>query len=234
MQTKNRVGFTVHTLTAEYEKAALDLFVKSFCNDEPMTSHLDITVEEYTPYAAAFIKKAIKDGLSKVIVDGDSGNKLIGVGIIEDLANPFIPDFARYPKIKPVYEVLESLSKPFIKGKTFAKGKVGHACIAVVDPTYRHHGISTTICTSCCEGLAYKGYEFCYSEFTNSLSEKMVTHLDNCHFINRVEYSSFKNADGKTPFKGLGGSASAYVAILKPGLTLDALDDCYTKGNTGK
>jgi hypothetical protein len=32
---------------------------------------------------------------------------------------------------------------------------------------------------------------------------------------------------GQTPFKGLPGEASSYVASIRPGVTLEALSNCY-------
>lgn len=212
------------TLDKKYEEAALKLFVKCFCDTEPMTKHLGIEHKEYEPFAREVIKKAVADGLSKVAIDNN--NEVVACALAEDMANPFKPDFDHYPKLEPIFTLLEDLSTPFTRGKKFLKGKILHIWIAAVDEHYRGQGLSTDIDMACVEGAAKNGFEFAYTEFTNPISEKVTKQFKVLHLCNKIKYSDYK-LDGKMPFKGLEGESTSYVASLKPGIGLDALPKCY-------
>lgn len=221
---KTKTEYSFVTLKAEHEKAAIDLFIRSFCDSEPITKHLNVEYSEYEPFVVEVVQKAIKEGLSKVALDKD--NHVIAVAIAEDMAAPFMPNFNRYPKLKPVFAILDTLSHPFTAGKKFIKGKILHVWIAAVDENYRGLGLSTEIDMVCCQSGALQGFEFAYAEFTNEISEKVTKQFKVLHLCNKILYNDFRY-NGQTPFKGLPGAATSYVATLKPGITLEALSTCY-------
>ncbi|MBX3708867.1 MAG: hypothetical protein KIT56_04290 [Gammaproteobacteria bacterium] len=220
------VGYTIQTLTEEYEKSAIDLFVKSFCDSEPITKHLRVSYQEYEPFAREVIQKAIKEGMSKIALDKQ--NRVIACAVAEDLADPFIPHVAHYPKLKSVFAFLRELSKPFLYGKKFIKGKIAHVWIAAVDPTYRGKGLSTEIDIACVEAAARKGYDFAYAEFTSELSERVTSQFKLLQLCNKINYNDFRWENDTKPFKGLQGTATSYVATIRPGVKLDSLPHCYT------
>lgn len=224
--TTNRPEYTIHTLQEEHTKPAIDLFIKSFCDSEPITKHLNVNYAEYEPFAREVVQKAVREGMSKVAVD--KNGKVIACAIAEDLANPFIPHTAHYPKIKPILELIDELSKPFLEGKKFIRGKVTHVWIAAVDPAYRGLGLSTEIDVACVEAAARKGYDFAYAEFTNELSEKVTSQFKILQICNKIKYDTFKSHDGQMPFKGMEGSAASYIATIRPGVKLDSIYHCYT------
>lgn len=216
--------YTIKTLTDEHIKSASELFTKCFCDSEPVTKHLNIHYKEYTPFTMEVLHKAAKEGMSKVAVD--KHNKIIACAISEDMADPFIPHIAHYPKLKPVIALIEELSKPFTQGRKFLKGKVAHVWIAAVDPAYRGRGLSTQIDMACIETAARKGFDFAYAEFTSSISENVTHHFKVLELFNRINYADFK-MDGKKPFEGLEGCADSYLATIRPGVKLESLSNCY-------
>lgn len=224
--TINKVEYTIHTLQEEHTKSAIDLFIKSFCDSEPITKHLHILYQEYEPFAREVIQKAVREGMSKVAID--KNGKVIACAVAEDLANPFIPHIAHYPKLKPILELIDELSKPFIQGKKFINGKITHVWIAAVDPAYRGLGLSTEIDVACVEAAARKGYDFAYAEFTNELSEKVTSQFKILQICNKIKYDTFKSHDGMMPFKGMEGAAASYVATIRPGVKLESIYTCYT------
>ena len=155
---ETKVDYTLQTLNEEYAKSAAEVFIKSFCDSEPITKYLHINYKDYEPFANEVIQKAVKEGLSKIAVDRH--NRVIACAIAEDLADPFIPHPSHYPKLKPVFSIIEDLSKPFLYGKKFVKGKVIHLWIAVVDQAYRGLGLSTEIDMNCIEAAARKALIF--------------------------------------------------------------------------
>lgn len=222
MKTQMKSTIKIAELTAAYEKSAINLFVKSFCESEPITMHLNIPPKDYIPFATDVVKKAIKDKLSMVVLNN---KKVVGLIIAEDLADPFKPTLAKYPKLRPVCALLDKLSKNFTGNKKFTKGKVLHTWIAAIDPKYRSQGLYTEVGITHVKTAMQKGFDFIYSDFTNNLSEKIVRNfpvkLCNAINLNDFEYS-YK------PFEGLEGEASSYVAPLRPEVKLDSLEKCYT------
>lgn len=215
---------TVKTLDQQFAEETKELFIRCFCDSEPITRHLNIQHHEYEPFVNEVIQKAVKDGLSKVALD--KHGKVVAFNITEDLADPFIPHLAHYPKLKPVFAILEELSKPFCQGKKFLKGKIAHVWLAGVHPSYRGKGLSTLIDMAVVTGAARKGYDFAYAEFTSDISENVTHQFKVLKQVNRIEYESFQ-MDDEHPFMGVKGAAAAYVATIRPGVNLDSLAHCY-------
>ncbi len=222
---ENKNTVKIEDLTEKYLTPAVDLFVTSFCDSEPITKHLGITHAEYTPFATAVTKKAIEDGLGKVVLN--EKNQVIGLIIGEDLAEPFTPNYVLYPKMKPVYGLLEELSEPFLHGKKFKKGKVLHTWIAAIDKKYRSHGIYIELGMSHVESALRKGFNFIYSDFTNTQSEAIVRQFKILRLCNKLKISDYVY-QSKKPFENVPGEAASYITPIKPGVTLDSLTECYT------
>ncbi len=220
-----QTDFTVRTLTKDYANSALELFTKSFCDSEPITKHLNITYQDYEPFTKEVIEKAVREGMSVVAVD--KNNKVIACAISEDIVSPFVPHFSKYPKMKPIFALLNELDKPFMSGKSFIKGKIAHVWIAVVNPHFRGQGLSTAIDMACGELAVRKGFDFAYAEFTNDLSANITHHYDVYKLYNSIKYEDFRLENNEQPFKGVKGGAAAYLVALKPGVQLDALQECY-------
>lgn len=215
---------TITTLKEEHIKSAKDLFIKAFCFSEPVTRHLGIQPDDYEAFALAALDKAVKDGLSKVALD--KKNRVIAFVIIEDLADPFKPQLARYPRMKPVFALLDELSKPFLAGKKFHKGKIAHFWLAAVEQELMGKGLFKKVNLETLRDAISKGYSLAYSEFTNEISAKEAMQFKDLQLCNKIKYDSFM-MDGQKPFQGLKGEAVAYVAAIKPGAKLTSLPECY-------
>lgn len=217
--------FEVSILKEEHAKSTLQLFVKSFCDSEPITKELNISYKDYEPFAEAVIKKAIHDGISVVAVN--QNNEVIACAIAEDMTNPFQPQLSQYPKMKPIFDILDDLSDKFLSDKKFIYGKLAHVWIAIVDQRHRGQSLSTAIDMACAELLLLKGYDFVYAEFTNALSEKIAHHYDVFSVCNTVDYQDWSMKDGTKPFEKVHGKAVSYIIGIRPGVQLDALKHCY-------
>lgn len=217
--------YTIENLQEEHLKSATELLVKSFCDSEPITRQLNVRYQDYEPFAKEILHKSLKEGMSKVAVD--KHHHVIGLAIAEDLADPFIPHLAHYPKLKPVFALIGALSIPFLKGRKFLKGKVAHVWIAAIDPAARGLGLSTEVDLACVENAARKGFDYVYAEFTNPLSEKVSSHFKVVKLINKIPLATF-NLDGSKPFEGMEGNATSYVATIRPGVKLESLSNTYT------
>lgn len=221
-----KAGYTIITLTDSYIKQTVDLFTKSFCDSEPLTKHLGIAYKDYEPFAREVVQKAVMDGLSVIALD--QNNNVIACTIAEDMTNPFMPNLANYPQLKPIFDLLDKLDEPFMKGKKFVKGKIAHVWIAIVDSTFRGKGLSTAIDLACTDLAASKGYDFAYAEFTNAISEKITHHYSVYKLCGSIKFDEF-HADTDHPFEGVKGGAASYLLGIKPGIQLEALKGCYTE-----
>lgn len=215
---------TISTLKAEHLKSAKDLFIKAFCYSEPVTKHLGIQPDDFEPFTEAVLNKAIADGLSMVALN--KKNQVIAFVIAEDLADPFQPKLQLYPRMKPVIALLDELSKPFLSGKKFLKGKIAHFWLAAVEDELMGQGLFKEVNGETLKGVISKGYHLAYAEFTNPISAKEALHFEALQQCNKVKYDRFV-LDGKMPFQGLAGEAVAYIAAIKPGVKLTSLVDCY-------
>jgi histidine decarboxylase len=217
--------YKIMTLDSEHIKSTMDLFIKSFCGSEPITKHLGIHYKDYEPFAREVVQKALKDGLCKIAVD--KNERVIAFALAEDLADPFIPHLAHYPQLKPVFALVEQLSRPFMQNRKFIKGKVVHVWIAGVDEAYRGMHLSTQVDMACVEAAARKGFDYAYAEFTNELSENVTHQFKVLKLFNRIEYNSFRLDNGEAPFSGVKGAAASYVAAIRPGVNLDSLSNAF-------
>jgi hypothetical protein len=218
--------YSVKTLAKEHIKQVIDLFIRSFCYNEPITHHLHVDITEYRPFATEVVDKAVKDGLSTVALD--ESNRVIAFIIVEDIADPFMPKLSHYPKLQPIFELLTKLSRPFVDGKKFTKGKIAHFWIAGVEKEYMGHGMFTELDNETIRMAAEKGFNFAYAEFTNEISEKVTHQFKIIELWNRIAYEDFMLENGQRPFSGVKGGAASYCAAIKPGVKLDSLQDCYT------
>ncbi len=224
-QSGKKEDFTIRTLGREHMQDVKKLFIKTFCDHEPITKHLGVQYDEYEPFVMEVIQKAVKDGLSVVALDNN--NHIIACAIAEDITDPFMPHPELYPKLKPIFALIKQLDEPFMKGKHFKSGKISHSWIAMVDRSYQGHGLSTAIDLACTNLAASKGYDFTYAEFTNTISEKIVNHYSVAKKLEELSYDDF-TFQGSHPFEGVKGGAATYILGIRPNVTIDTLKSCYT------
>jgi histidine decarboxylase len=222
--TKEKVDYKIQLLTQEYMQSTAELFIKAFCDSEPITRHLAMQYHEYEPFVYQVLKKAVKDKMSMIAVSPD--NHVIACSIAEDITDLFKPEPHLYPKMKPIIALLEQLSGRFLANKVFVKGKVAHVWIAMVDPAYRGLNLSTAIDMACGKWCLEKGYEYVYAEFTNEVSEKITRHFAFSQILNYVDYEDF-TWGGTQPFLGVPGGAASYIVGIKPGVTSETFEQCY-------
>jgi len=215
----------IENLTEEYLKEATELFVDSFCGSEPITKYLDISKDDYRPFAREVTAKACKEGLSKIALNDK--NEIIGLVIAEDYANKFEVDLEKYPKLKPIYQLLDKLSESFVEGKEFQQGKILHTWIGAIRDDYRAKGMFRDLAMVHVESAMKKGFHFIYSDFTNEISAKVVKQFEVLRLCNKINYKDFE-INGQKPFPELEGSAMAYVTPLRADIKLDTLEECYT------
>src|SRR5690606_32321304 len=77
--------FHFEQMTSRHIDQVVKMFTQAFCRSEPMTHYLAMDETLYTTFARAVTEKAVADGLSVVIMEGD---KVVASAIVEDLMDP--------------------------------------------------------------------------------------------------------------------------------------------------
>ena len=224
--TMKKAKYSILTLQKEHIESTVKLFVRSFCDSEPITKHLNMPYNDYEPFVREVLQKAVRDGLSVVAVD--ENNQAIACTIGEDITDMFVPRVDQYPRMKPIFDLLDDVSEPFLSDKDFTPGKIVHVWIAIVDEKHRGQGLSTAIDSACGELAVRKGFDFAYAEFTNPISENITHHYQALKPCNKIEYDNYTTKQNTQPFKGLKGRAESYVIGIRPGIKIDSLANCYT------
>lgn len=208
--------FHSEILQEKHREQAIKVITHTFCDFEPMTKYLGITSEEFLPFGKLMVDKAILDGLSIAVMEGD-GNKLVACSIVEDIADPLDINIDIDPRFKIIFSLLEHLGEEFFKEKTFVKGHLAHLFITAVEENYFGKGLSRKVNLDSIHHAKKLGYDFMCCEFTHYLNEKgTVKHLKHggIHF----KITLYKNYiyNGTKPFANLENYASSYVWRLHP------------------
>ncbi len=202
--------FQYRLLDKHYKNDAIEVMTKSFCDYEPMTKFINMTYEEFEPFANIIIDKAIEDKLSVVALDG---KRIVACTAVEDLIDPAPIDLNKLtPKFKYIFSLLESLSGPYLADKTIDKNHVAHLFITAVHPDYHKRGLSRQINFQSIKVAMQREFDFMLSELTNWYNEKgLIKYLDTrSKLIGRAIYDQYHH-EGIYPFKGLTGEAHSYI-----------------------
>jgi hypothetical protein len=206
---KKDARFRYEVLQQKHVPQVTEIFTRAFCDDEPMTHHLNMQYDTYTEFARAVASQSAEDGFSIVALDG---HRVVACGLSEDLADvkPIPIDFD--PNFKYILHLLDSLGAAFFPGKVFPKKHIAHLFITAVDKDYRHLGLSTQINFRAMDLAASLGFEFMYCELTNYFNEKgIMHHLKNTKkLIGSQMYDDF-TTENVRPFAGLAGGANSYL-----------------------
>lgn len=200
-------------LESEHYTQVVNVITQSFCTDEPMTKYLGITPREFFPFAELVVKKAIKDRLSTIVLDGD---KVSACSIIEDTADPLDIIIDIDPRFKIIFSFLEYLGGDFFSEKNIEKGHLAHLFFTAVDKNYHGKGLSRKVNFESIQLAKEKGFDFMCCEFTHHYNEKgTIKNLKNSKLL--IKSCSYKDFifEGKKPFENLDGHASAYIWELR-------------------
>ena len=96
-------------------------FADSFTKYEPLTLALNISYEDFVPFARQFVKHIVNLNLSYIAEDNSN---IVGFCLCEDLAgNPPDLDDEILSRFSQIFSLLEEVSKPFIKNHELQKNE---------------------------------------------------------------------------------------------------------------
>lgn len=205
----DKINCHFEVMTKSHYDQAVALITQTFCEYEPMTKYLNLSQQAFTPFAEIVVKKAIKDGLSIVALNG---NQMIGCTIVEDFADSLDINISIDPKFKIIFSLLETLSKDFFNNKSFDKGHIAHLFITAIHKDYFGKGLSRMINLQTMNHAKQKKFDFMYCEFTHTYNEKgTVKYIEYKKLrIRSISYQNFIY-EGRKPFEHLEGEANAYI-----------------------
>jgi hypothetical protein len=198
-------------LKEEHVAQATELFIKTFCDEEPMTRYLNISYDEYRPFAQKTLEKAVRDELSTVALDK---GKVVAVNIIEDLASPLVIDFPISANLEKVFAILDALSKNFLEQLALDKNKIAHYFVSAIHKDYRGINLSKVINSKSNKLIFKKGYDFIFTELTNEFSQRNAKDYHSVTLV-QIEYSQYQYK-GEYPFKNLKGYVASYIGKIRP------------------
>lgn len=204
--------------------SVIEMMTQSFCDHEPMTKFINMTYDEFTPFAEAIVDKAIIDRLSIVAL---KDKQIVACTIVEDLVDPAPLDLnVLTPKFKYIFNLLETISGPFFADKVLSNNQVAHLFITAVHPLFYGKGLSRQVNFQSMKIANSRHYPFMLSELTNWYNEKgLIKYLEYPKRLLGTSVYNDYSLDGVYPFKGLAGSANSYLWALRQ----DAVIECDGK-----
>lgn len=214
-------AFQYHILDNSRRDDVIAMMTQSFCDHEPMTKFINVTYDEFTPFAETIVEKAIIDKLSIVAL---KDNRVVACTVVEDLVDPAPLDLSVLtPKFKYIFNLLETISSPFFSDKVLSKNQVAHLFITSVHPDYYGKGLSRQVNFQSMKVADSRKYPFMLSELTNWYNEKgLIKYLEHPKRLLGTSVYNDYSLEGVYPFKGLAGSANSYLWALRK----DAAIEC--------
>jgi hypothetical protein len=211
--------FQYHILDDEHAAQAIEVMTQSFCNYEPMTKFINVTYDEFKPFAEIVVAKAIEDKMSVVALDK---GRVVACTVVEDLVDPAPLDLNKLtPKFKYIFSLLEQISGPYFKDKKINKNQIAHLFITAVHPDYFHQGLSRQVNFQSIFAAKKRKYNLMVSELTHWFNEKgLVKYLPHAkQILGTMVYNDYE-LEGHRPFKGLEGCANSWFWALRDDVDL--------------
>lgn len=211
-------AYQYEILQAKHANQTVNMMAQAFCEQEPMTKYLDISLHEFIPLAKQSVDKAIHDGLSIVALARDT---VIACTLVEDFADPLNITIDIDPRFRFIFALLDHLGRDYFSQKDFEKGHIAHLFMTAIDKKYRGKGLSNQLHIESIKLSQKKNFDFMCCELTHQHNEnEFINDLKNKKLlIKSCPYKDF-NHEGRKPFENLDGIANAYIWELKDGVKL--------------
>lgn len=177
--------------------------VDVFPRAEPMTKAMEITSDEFYPFAEIYCKKAVREGLSLVARDKATGN-VIGFLISENLASePPNGIETINEKLLPIIKLLDGLDENYKEeALELNERNILRLFMVGVSKHYEGLNLATTLIEKNLKLAAQKSYSRAIGEATNSVTQHILR--DKLGFDEKfsIKYKSY-TYNGKQVFKNV-------------------------------
>eukprot|EP01012_Entosiphon_sulcatum_P020612 TRINITY_DN25525_c0_g1_i1.p1 TRINITY_DN25525_c0_g1~~TRINITY_DN25525_c0_g1_i1.p1 ORF type:complete len:236 (-),score=49.67 TRINITY_DN25525_c0_g1_i1:109-816(-) len=189
----------------------------TFSTHEPVTRTMQLTAEEFLPFARSLCEAACDEGLGMTVREVGT-DKLLAVHVATDTTTEPRPFDTKGKKEQwePIFGLLAAANTaastpPETPRK---KGQVMHIHLSGVDPALMSSGLGTLVGHANMINALQRGFTEAKTEATNPASwrryEKMG--FEPAH---RIAYSTYTDAAGRRPFETLKGSDELRVMQSK-------------------
>lgn len=191
MNTIVKSAVKCSVLTEQDVNEAIRCIAKTFSQGEPMTSILNISVEEFTYFASIFIRKTAKEGLSVIARDADT-QQFMGCIICEDYVTDLPEGIENIsPLFNPIIEMLDTLGGLYRAKHTVKPGEIYHLFMGGVYPQYAGSGVAKSISTYIEDMAREKGYQKAIGEVTGPISQHVYINQLGYTPLHQVAYKDF-------------------------------------------
>ena len=205
-------GIRYELLSEKTLEGAITCVSHSFIQNEPMATHLGITVDEFLHFATAFYPTLIEPGLSFVAVDEEK-DVVVGVRISEDFyreieESPEIPGLS--PKFFPLFTLLGELGASFKKTHEWQPNHYVHMLMVAVEDGYQGRGIAPNMNKMFFRHVKAQGFTHAITEPTGLISQHILQNKFGFKALHEIKYVDFV-FEGTRPFADLSEHPSAML-----------------------
>lgn len=167
-------GIVYKLFQLEDLERAIACMVDVFPSGEPLAQVLGITKEEFYPFAEIVGKIAVKEEISHIAKDVETG-EAVGFIISEDLVretnkeSPFLEN--NFKTFYPIMELLENLETQYMKSREIKKRQVIHCFMVGVRENYRNRNIAKTLLDINLQEAKQKNFSIAICEATGIISQ---------------------------------------------------------------
>lgn len=162
----------------KYLEQTATLVSESFTTRSPLELALAIKKEEFSLFADRVCRKSISEKLSSVAVDRMSGN-VLGFCLCEDFASSLAVDFEIPEFLTPIFMLLDSLDKMYIKSHGDMKvGEIFHVFMTGTSDAVESSAIAFALEKNILEVAKKMNYNRIVTTCTNSVTAYIAQDLE--------------------------------------------------------
>lgn len=169
-----------------------------FSRRDPPAVSTKFSPEKLEKLAALFGMKSLKEGLSSVALEEDSG-EIVGAVLAHDFGKP-PPDGISAMDLgsEPVISLIDELESAFLNTHSIRAEKYLHIFMIAVRDDFSRKGIAQNLLDSCVNQAKRSGYQIAFAEATNRFSQRIFLKAG-FDVVCSIEYEDFE-LDGQRPF----------------------------------
>jgi hypothetical protein len=189
---------------------AISCMVDTFTRHEPMTKALEITPNEFYPFASLFCRKAIKGRLSLVSKERKTG-KVVAFHVADDfMAEPPEGIERVNERFLPILALLNELDEEYKKTNRVAEGEFLHLFMGGACGGFRNRKIVTALVERHLRLARKKNFLGVIAEVTGPISRHIL--VDTFAFMERarINYKSYVY-NGKKVFANIEDSSECIL-----------------------
>ncbi len=197
---------TYSILGAKDVTQVADTVARGFTDgSEPTALALGLASEDFKPLLEALLPKFLRDGLSIVARDRQTG-EIAGVQLNEEMGLDLPVELTRFEWTAPVFALAGEMYSQYFQGGLPEPNESVHIFIIVVSSSHRGKGVGQKLLDLSLKHARARGFRRAVVEATGLISQHIMRKGG---FTNRVEilYATFEY-EGKRPFENTGDHPS--------------------------